>query len=238
MQAPHTGNAYLGIIAYNYGTEYREYATAELAVPLTAGVPYWVSFYASLNDGYIQAVQQLGAYLSATAPGPYSNTLHIPLTPQVENIGGILSDTAAWVQVYGVFNATGGEQYVTIGNFRDDASTTIATVGNTGSFGAYYFIDDLRVELLEGIAEWNNGSVLVYPTCFKNNFTVELNNAPVENLSYEITNSNGSKILSENIHNNSPHLKKQIDLSSFSSGMYVLAISTGRQVMHKKLIKL
>src|SRR5258705_10920820 len=48
-QVPHGGDAYFGIIAYNYGTEYREYATGELSAPLQAGVQYTVEFYVSLN---------------------------------------------------------------------------------------------------------------------------------------------------------------------------------------------
>src|SRR4051812_11175694 len=37
-QVPHGGEAYFGIIAFNYSAEYREYATAQLSTPLTAGL--------------------------------------------------------------------------------------------------------------------------------------------------------------------------------------------------------
>jgi hypothetical protein len=144
-QFPHSGEGYAGIIAYNYGTEYREYMTGTLSVPLVAGTTYDVEFYVSLHDGYIQAIEELGAYLSATPPGPFANALHISAIPQIENLTGALDDNLNWVKVYGSFVAAGGEQYITIGNFHDDAGTTITQPGSSGSFGAYYFIDDVAV---------------------------------------------------------------------------------------------
>src|SRR5678815_1474304 len=39
-QVPHGGEAYFGIIAYNFGQEYREYATGHLSSPLLAGQTY------------------------------------------------------------------------------------------------------------------------------------------------------------------------------------------------------
>jgi len=144
-QFPHSGEGYAGIIAYNFGTEYREYMTGTLSAPLVAGTTYDVEFYVSLHDGYIQAIEELGAYLSATPPGPFANALHISVVPQVENLTGALDDNLNWVKVFGSFVATGGEQYITIGNFHDDAGTTITQPGSSGSFGAYYFIDDVSV---------------------------------------------------------------------------------------------
>src|SRR5436190_19379918 len=99
-QTPHTGNAYFGIYSFNYSGEYREYATGQLSTPLLAGIPYYVEFWVSLNDGYIQAINELGAYLSATPPGPFGNALHIAVTPQIESTSLLASDTS-WMLVSG-----------------------------------------------------------------------------------------------------------------------------------------
>jgi OmpA-OmpF porin, OOP family len=175
-QVPHSGNAYFGIIAFNYSGEYREYATGQLSAPLIAGVPYIVTFYASLNDGYIQAVNELGAYLSVTPPGPFGNALHIAVTPQVENTSGVLGSDTSWMFVSGSFIASGGEQYITIGNFHDDASTTVTQVGSVGSYGAYYFIDDVSVKSQEpnGIGELNNSPAYIYPNPVANTLNIEV----------------------------------------------------------------
>jgi OmpA-OmpF porin, OOP family len=144
-QTPHSSEGYAGIICYNFGTEYREYITGEFSSPLVAGTTYEIEFYVSLNDGYIQAIEEVDAYISTTSPGPFSNTLHIAVTPQITNQTGALNDTSSWTKISGNFLALGGEQFITIGNFNDDNNTTITQPGSVGSFGAYYFVDDVSV---------------------------------------------------------------------------------------------
>jgi hypothetical protein len=155
LEFPYSGEAYAGIIAYNFGQEYREYVTGLLTAPLTAGQLYEVEFYVSLHNNYIQAIEEMGAYLSASAPGPFSNVLHIAVTPQIVNTGGVLSDTSGWEKVSGTFVASGGEQYITIGNFNSDSATTITQPYFVGSYGAYYFIDGVSVQEVNtsGISE-------------------------------------------------------------------------------------
>ncbi|MEO8150835.1 MAG: T9SS type A sorting domain-containing protein [Bacteroidia bacterium] len=234
-QAPNTGDAYFGIIAYNFGTEYREYATAQLTSPLTAGWHYKVEFYVSLNDGYIQAVNEIGAYFSNTSPGPYSNSLHIPVTPQVQNTTGVLGDTAAWMLVSEIFTATGGEQYITIGNFNDDFSTTITQVGSIGSYGAYYFIDDVSVtETIEGIDENNAANVSVIPNPSGGIFMVDLKDDAGKNFEFKVFNHLGERIL--NFNSSSTNVK--IDLTSYSTGLYFLTINSQSKNMQFKLFKL
>jgi len=165
LEIPYNGEAYAGIIAYNFGTEYREYITGTLTSPLMAGNVYEVEFYVSLHNNYIQAIEELGAYLSVTPPGPFSNSLHIPVTPQIINTTGALDDTSGWKKISGIFVATGGEQYITIGNFNDDASTTVTQPYSIGSFGAYYFVDGVSVAPVAATAVNNitsNQQVSVY----------------------------------------------------------------------------
>lgn len=145
VQVPRSGEGYAGIYCYNYGTEYREYITGTLSSPLVGGQTYKVEYYVSLNDGYIQAIVEMGAYLSQTAPGPFSNALHLNVIPQIENSAGPLQDTMVWKKISGQFVASGGEQYITIGNFHNDTTTTISQPGSIGSYGAYYFIEDVSV---------------------------------------------------------------------------------------------
>jgi gliding motility-associated-like protein len=146
-QQPRTGNAYAHIISYpDIGAaNYREYLQVQLTSPLITGQTYEVSFYASLNNSSRYAINNLGAYLSSTPPSS-SNTLVLPITPQIVETN-IISDTTNWVQISGLYTATGGEQYLTIGNFFDDASTN--TIVNTGTTSLVsdvgYLIDDVSV---------------------------------------------------------------------------------------------
>lgn len=61
-----------------------------------AGTLYDVEFFVSLHDGYIQAVEVVGAYISNATPGPFSNALHINVFPQIENNFCAPNDTASW----------------------------------------------------------------------------------------------------------------------------------------------
>lgn len=238
-QVPHGGDAYFGVIAYNFGTEYREYATGELLSPLIAGKQYIVEFYVSLNDGYIQAVKEMGAYFSATPPGPYANSLHIPVTPHVENNSGTLGSTSTWMPVTGTFTAAGGELYITIGNFRDDLTTTVTMVGTSGSFGAYYFVDDVSViSVPEGVEENSPGQLFVYPNPVKDFAIVNGNALHIGKLKIKLVNIIGNEILipADKI-SWTENRSLIIDLKNISEGVYFLNIEVNGNVLNKKIIK-
>lgn len=138
-QAARTGNGYIHLIcgAPNSG-DYREYAQCQLTSPLAAGVTYDVQFYVSRTDGE-RAVAQIGAYFSTTAiSSTTSNAFN--LVPQVES-STLITDTSNWVLISGSFMASGGEQYLTIGNLRNAANTTISNVGSGHNWASYYFED-------------------------------------------------------------------------------------------------
>jgi len=229
VQAPHSGEGYAGIIAYNFGTEYREYVTGTFSSPLVAGKTYEVEFYVSLHNGYIQAITELGAYISVAAPGPFANVLHINVTPHIENQLTPLADTSLWMKVSGSFVASGGEQFITIGNFNDDAGTTIIQPGSSGSFGAYYFIDDVAVLLdsttsIPSIADsqlqiWYSDGLL--------QFNAE--QLPVSRFPLQLTgyNSLGQKIVDCKI--NSPFVSIPMQLRT--GGIYYFAVSKNGKII-------
>ncbi len=145
-QAARTGQAYMNVFTAIKTSNYREYVQAMLSSPLVAGQEYEVTFYVSLADGSNQATAQIGAHLSSSAvTAPFSQNL--PFIPQVENPGGtanVISDKTQWTKISGLMTAAGGEQFITIGNFRDVATTT--AVPSSGLHqGACYYIDDVSV---------------------------------------------------------------------------------------------
>jgi hypothetical protein len=235
QQVPHSGDAYAGLIGYNYGQEYREYMTGTLSAPLIPGATYYCEFYVSLNDGYIQAIKELGAYFSSTPPGPYLNTLHIPVTPQVENVVTLLDDTSSWTRISGYFLASGGEQYITIGNFNDDTNTTIVQVGSVGSFGSYYFVDDAWVSLAEGmgIRDLENQEVNIYPNPVVDAISISVSQNTKFTLS--VYNSLGKKVLDSGIP--LTNARSTIDVHVLSSGIYFLELNTEEGIFRKKFVK-
>ncbi|MEI7803334.1 MAG: hypothetical protein WCI97_11845, partial [Bacteroidota bacterium] len=147
-QIPVSPDGYYGMIThYGGGVEVREYLTAQLTSPLIAGQTYQVGFSVSLSDNFEFATDHFGAYLSNTSPtwnGTY--TAMNTYTAQVDNgAGNVITDMVGWTLISGTYVAVGGEQFITIGNFFDDASTTIVNVNAGGLQWAYYYMDEAFV---------------------------------------------------------------------------------------------
>jgi gliding motility-associated-like protein len=146
-QNARTGNAYAGCY---YGgpalvpSNGREYIEVQLIDSLTSGTSYCVSFYVSLANSCSMAISNVGCYLSQYQITS-SNMFSLPVTPQIENpLGNYLTDTLNWMKVSGTFNATGGERFITIGNFHNAADSTRLYQSFNGQY-YYYYIDDVSV---------------------------------------------------------------------------------------------
>lgn len=159
VQTPSSGQAYAGAVLWStYGLDtnnaygdYREYLEVPLLAPLIGGQRYQVSFYVSRADNHRYAIAEIGACLT---PGPLaSNSFYrnFNVVPQIENPAtNLLVSTNSWMLVQGTFVASGGEDHLTIGNFRTDANTTCTNLNPTGPNPdyAYYYFDDISVTML------------------------------------------------------------------------------------------
>ena len=226
---PRTGNGEGGIILYNYGTEYREYVTATLSQPLIAGKAYYVEFYLALNPGYIQAVEEAGAYLSDSVHGPFPNALTINVVPQVKNVTGFLS--YGWNKISGYMTAAGGETYITIGNFMNDSNTTTSNVGTVGSYGAYYFIDDVLVSGtdststgIESLQTHKNGMI---PGLVNRSLPVNIAVTGHETLKISIYQSTGA--LSVNFEVN--EASRSVSFEKMSPGIYFYTVRSKNNLL-------
>lgn len=150
-----TGSMRVGIFVLGAGypgANSREYIQAQLNSTLVAGDSYCFSMevrskYGAAgnvllnSDGIGAYFHNLGVININTSNGgqqylgPGST---INATPQVEQAAGTVITNACTV-VTGTFTAAGTENYVTIGNFRNDASTT--TSGSSSV--SYMYIDNL-----------------------------------------------------------------------------------------------
>jgi gliding motility-associated-like protein len=144
------GVAYAGIITYYTGCpNCREYITAPFNTPLVANTQYCVSFRVCRGSESRYATNNMGAYISIGAPNQPSNQ-PILLIPQVEYLG-VITDSANWTLVSGLYTAIGGETHITIGNFHNNAQNTIFDYGPVPSpcalanAAAFYYIDSVFV---------------------------------------------------------------------------------------------
>ncbi|PIE22314.1 MAG: hypothetical protein CSA62_12940 [Planctomycetota bacterium] len=146
-QTPRTGKAYAQMITYvgASASNFREYIQAPLTSALVAGTKYEISFWVSRCDKTRWACKDIGAYLSIGAVPTSPNFNPLPYTPQIQNTGGIITNSVSWVQIKGVYTATGGESHIVIGNFKNHVSSTATQLSTSGHNNAGYYIDDVSV---------------------------------------------------------------------------------------------
>lgn len=144
-QLPYNGNAYIGMaLCMQSITDFREYVEVQLTNPLLAGYIYEFNCRVSLSEVSGLAANSLSVYLSPTqlvAPLPVSTAL-TSITPQM-TYNAIISDKVNWTNISMMFVANGGEQYMVLGNFKNDANTSVLSVGQ-GSM-AYIYIDSVTL---------------------------------------------------------------------------------------------
>lgn len=145
-QTPSTGNGYLGLVLYYQATpNWREYIETQLTSPMIAGQNYTIQFKASLGDNSQFSTPSFQFYFSNSIFNcVFCGSPITTVTPQISSTTHVTSKTG-WTTVTANYTATGGEQYMTFGNFRNDASTTVAPAGAGLYTTAYYYIDDISV---------------------------------------------------------------------------------------------
>lgn len=157
-----SGVAYCGIILRKNFTRdnkitgekaeiYREYIQAELNAELVKGKKYKVKFNVCNSSNSRFAVDAIGAYISVERPKATHDEV-LEFIPQIDNPRGkYISNRDYWVAIEGIYEAQGGEKFITIGNFNNNFSTNYIMMDGKSDFNyAYYYIDDVSVvEVLE-----------------------------------------------------------------------------------------
>lgn len=144
-QGTHSGQGMVGIKTYGKGntpTYWHEYVQAELTEPLQAGVRYIAELWALRAVKSSDASNNIGI-LFTDAPISTRDRLPLHITPQVNEEKVV---KGGWHKVRGVFEATGNERWIVIGNFYGDDVTQHERQPQ-GERGAYYFIDDVNVRV-------------------------------------------------------------------------------------------
>jgi len=149
---PHFGNAYASLITY-WNSNVRNYIQASLLDTLKSNKDYYVEFYISYPTAYLYGVNNLGLLIGDTAI--VSNNRYVPANPQILPYGNpTMKDTLNWIKISGIYQAHGGEKYITLGNFSDNAHTLTDTVTKPiipYYNGGGYYIDDVSVIPLDSM---------------------------------------------------------------------------------------
>ncbi len=159
FQFAQTDSSYAGVTVYGPGNN-RDYLAVQLTTPMTEGQAYCVDFNVSLADFTYIASSGMGAYFT-NDPAEANNILNggLPLSsyvPQVQYTGLPITDASGWTSINGTFIPDdAGYQWMIIGNFSANASTTTVDVSAPGVSGfldlSYYYIEDVSVEALADV---------------------------------------------------------------------------------------
>jgi hypothetical protein len=181
FQNARSGNAYAGIACY-YGFDSRDYIEVPLTETLVAGRKYCVTFYVSLSDSSWDGISPIGTYFSNTLINDQSTISNLPYIAQVNSPQQIpISDTTNWIMISGIFTASGGEKYMTIGTFCPDSllarDSTIRPRPNPNAKWAYYYVDDVSVIEIADCIPGTDAEI-----CYKD--SVQLGTIPDSNVAY------------------------------------------------------
>lgn len=141
---------YAGIVLL-FGV-YTEYIQQEMISAMLPGITYFVQMNVSLaeysSDRYADGLEVY--FSNDQIIGTNQNLL--PVSASLKLTGTeLLNDNSKWVKICGTYTATGGEQWITIGNFggivtnNGIISSTDCDVYPSSSPIAYYYLDDISV---------------------------------------------------------------------------------------------
>jgi hypothetical protein len=230
-QTPRDGSAYAGLISfYSPLPNLREYIGIQLTQPLTIGVKYFLSFYTTraYNTSLIGiAINKIGARLTTTS---YSSSNPLPIDNYANiSSNNIITDTSLWTRVSGSFIADSGYQYLSIGNFFDDTSTSILQPDSNKIY-AYYYIDDVCVSTdsltCNGFTETqseiinHNSQIKLFPNPTHSSFTLQCP-ASIVNTELTIFNLVGQEVFQTIITNQSTIINPNL-----AAGVYYVKVAS------------
>lgn len=158
FQHAQSGQAYTGTIIYappweDENDKLHEYLIGRLSEPLQADSFYRVALFASLAEASQIACDCIEVLLTPDYPPVDSPIIfgRIDAAPQLTD-APLITDTVNWTKVCWIYRAKGGEQFLTIGNFRPNTeiTDTVRLPFNT-TYGirpvwTYYYYDNVSVE--------------------------------------------------------------------------------------------
>jgi outer membrane protein OmpA-like peptidoglycan-associated protein len=167
IQESFHGIAYAGIYAYG-PKDYREYIQGELKEKLKKDKRYSVSAMISLSEksefavnefGFLLTDQELNLQIKRNIPHSLmvreGNSRYVRVVQR-----DYYSDKDDWVEVKVEYIANGTERYLSFGNFKSNSQTRRISTGSNLKQVAYYYVDLLKVEEMDG--DFMNDEIYVF----------------------------------------------------------------------------
>lgn len=158
-QPAQNGEAYIGMAVYSpTQRNYREYLTAKLSRPLIGGEMVCIEMWISTADYSKYVTDAIGLVLSNERLKQERNQV-ISIPPSLGNPSlHMLDSYDDWVMISDVYTAKGGEEFVTIGNFKIDRelkilSRTRDSRAKEDNRWSYVYVDNVVVKAVKNKSE-------------------------------------------------------------------------------------
>ena len=155
-EEPHDGRNYVGIRTFSYNDkEPRQYISAKLKLPLRKDAMYRIKFYVCLAEGSKYASNNIGVNFSKKQYNIDEDKHILGNTHMMHQDNPIHNHYFGWEEICGTYVASGGEKYITIGNFHSNGDTKQQRLKKVKGFvgqsvmSAYYYIDDISVKMID-----------------------------------------------------------------------------------------
>ena len=229
-----SGDGYAGAILYSSNTfNYREYMECKLNEPMVVGTPYYISINVNVPNYSKLATENIEVYFSDTLITGVFGSSVLPYEPQLINSLGLITDTVNWVELSWIYTANGGEEYMIIGNFNDDANSTTDFINPfvSGATQAYLFFDNISLSVFTGSESIETDLFSTYPNPVENDlFIRSKNNVPYTIFIYDIL---GTRQYEARLTVNDRH-----DLSDLKPGVYLVHLKSESGITYwNKIIK-
>ncbi|MGB0806479.1 MAG: OmpA family protein [Salibacteraceae bacterium] len=148
------GVAFIGLRIY---PDYREFVQVKLTEKLVESKKYYFEMWISWSDHSNNYAKKFGASIYRKKPSYTSEYFIFTNPPQIEinnNAGIVQNDSNTWMKVSGIYRATGGERYLSIGNFsttsfKDRLKRKKWWSLNFWHHEAYYYVDAVSMVRIE-----------------------------------------------------------------------------------------
>lgn len=165
-QAAKFGKGYAGLYLFA-PSDYREYLQGELSATLKKNYIYNISFYISLSDKSNYSVKDFEILFTkdrvkGTSKKPLSGLAAKGKSISDYNFvrkssSGFFEDREDWMLVSTEFTAKGTENFITIGNFKNNSLTRLHERKDaTAKNAAYYYLDMVSVTVVREAEQYEN----------------------------------------------------------------------------------
>jgi hypothetical protein len=259
FQYPRTDSCYVGLATYfseqqnnwaGHTYKYREWIGVKLLDTLKQGKCYEFKMYISRGEKSNRIISSIGAYFSPDSLfEAYTDTSPFYISPwpldselvQIQhNPWETIYDTTDWLEITGIFNANGNEEYLYLGNFLNDEQYPIVMIDTLQSNPfcqiSYFFIDDVSLYEIDepcgvGINENIVSKIKIYPNPAQDFVSIELpKNYNQAQLS--IYNLTGQLVLQKQII----QPNQTMPITELGNGMYIFVVESGDRVVWRERV--